>query len=252
MSSLKIGRIGLYGNKDRLLQKTLSFEKTSLTHKNINVYKYLGDKTNGSNASISDMQDSIFMETTDRSYDSVPVEINAQVDNLDEAVMDLSKFGIISPIGDTQIFRVHVNSFDQDGLGRYLIVGDVIEVPFFEQNGIKAFFECTDIDKKSEFEQFHIVVTTVPVKDTQEMEDLPIPSNSDALGDLQTQLDAAFHEDFVDGGLDSEPYLYVDRDYVVDDYVDAISTITYNDPERTTYEPRANDDWLDDPNGKVF
>jgi hypothetical protein len=255
MSSLKLPRIGLYGKKDRLLQKMMSFEKVSLTWKTANVYRYLGSEVNGENASINDIQDSIFMETPDRSYGPIPVEINISMDDLGEQPFDLSKFGIISPIGETQIFRVHVNSFDQDGLGRYLIVGDVIEIPFLQQNGNdsqEAFFEVTDVDRKMEFENFFITVTTVPVKDTQEMEDLPIPSNSDALGDLQTQLDAAFQEEFVDGGLDSEPYLYVDRDYVVDDYVDAISTITYNDPERTTYEPRANDDWLDDPNGKVF
>lgn len=256
MSSLKNPRIGMYGGKDRLLQKTLSFEKVSLTWKTANVYMYLGSEVNGENASITDIQDTVFMETPDRSYNPIPVEINISMDDLGEQAFDLSKFGIISPIGETQIFRVHVNSFEQDALGRYLIVGDILEIPFLQENGNDsqlAFFEITDVDRKMEFENFYVTVTTVPVKDTQETAGIDgIPTNSDALTGLQDALDAAYSEAFEESGLDSEPYLYVERGYVEDDYVDAADTTGIVDTNRTTYEPRPNDDWLDDPSGEIF
>ena len=256
MASLKNARVGMYGDKDRRLQKTLSFEKTSLTFKTANVYKYLGSEANGTDASINDIQDAIFMETPDRAYDPDPVEINISMDDLSEQAFDLSKFGIISPIGETQLFRVHVNSFDTDGLGRYLIVGDILEIPFLQQNGNDsqlAFFEITDVDRKMEFENFYVTVTTVPVKDTQETAGIDgIPSNSDALSELQDQLDAAYNEDFTESGLNAEPYLYVRRGYVKDGYVDAVIVNEAIDTDRTDYEPRPNDDWLDDPSGKIF
>lgn len=256
MSAFKQPKIGVYGQKDRLLQKTLSYERTSLTHHPITVYKYLGDATLGAGSSITDIQDNIFMENRDRRYDPNGVIINAHVEQQEDQPYDLSAFGIISPLGDTQIFRVHINSFEADGLSRYIIVGDVIEVPFFsDRNGNNMFFEVTDTDEKPSFENFYVTITATRVKDSQEMEEIEgIPSNSDALDDLQAALNADYDATFLESGLVSEPTLYADRDYVEDDYWNPIPTTAgYADEgTREPYSPRPNEDFLDDPNAQVF
>lgn len=255
MSAYKTPRIGVYGQKDRLLQKTLSFEKVSLSWHPITVYKYLGDSTLGAGSSITDIQDNIFMENRDRRYDPNGIIINAHVEQVDDQPYDLSAFGIISPLGDTQIFRVHINSFEADGLGRYVMTGDVIEVPFFQdRNGNNMFFEVTDTDEKPSFENYYVTITTTRVKGSQEMEEIEgIATNSDVLADLQAQLDETFIDSYAEGGLASEPTLFVERAFVADGFWDVASTITYTDETpRTDYEPHPNDDWLDDPDNQVW
>lgn len=256
MSAFKQAKIGVYGTKDRAFQKRLSFEKTTLSHHPITVYKYLGDATLGAGSSITDIQDNIWMENTDRRYDSNGIVINAHVEPQEDQPYDLSAFGIISPLGDTQIFRIHINSFEADGLGRYITVGDVIEVPFFsDRNGNNMFFEVTDTDEKPSFEHFYVTVTTTRVKDSQEMEEIEgLASNSDALDDLQASLNAAYDATYTQEGLTSEPSLYADRDYVADDYWNPIKTNTgYTDSgTRDDYDPRRHDDFLDDPNATIF
>ena len=291
MSGLKQPKIGRYQSKDRALQRRLSFEKTSLTWKTANVYKYLGAEENKDGAQIDDIQDYILMENTDRRYDPDPVEINIAMEEVNESPFSLDKFGIIPVLGDTQIFRVHVNSFDADGLGRYLQSGDVLEIPFLQDNGNsgeKAFFEITDTDRKMEFEKFYVTITTVPVKDTQEFEsyeptffaitdeqgniivseldqiiviseDAPgertgfdIPTNRDVIDELQDKLDEVFAEDFTKHGLAAEPYLFCERGFVEDGFFDPAPTVQYTDDgERRDYDPRDPDDWLDG-DGKVF
>lgn len=258
MATLKKPKIGLYQQKDRLFQRNISFEKTALSWKTANVYRYLGDATQGAGALITDIQDTLILENPDRRYDTNPVEINVAYEEFNESPFDLSKFGIINPLGNTNIFRIHVNSFDVDGMGRYIMVGDVLEVPFLVTNGNagnKAFFEVTDVDRKMEFENFYVTVTTVPIKDSQEFEDInEIPSNSDALQGLQDELDKAYQATFTDGGLTPEPSLYVERDYVDDDYVDDPATVIYTDGTTKPYDPRPDkaESFLDDPNSEIF
>ena len=253
----KTPRIGIYGDKERSLQKRLSYEKTSMSYHPVNIYRYLGSAINTPNAAITDIQSPLWLETNDRDYDSEPVMINAHVEQLQESSFDLTRFGIISPLQDVQLFKIHVNSFDPDQLGRYLIVGDVIEVPFWEKDGIKAFFEITDVDRKTEFENFHVTVTCEPIKDSQEMEEISdIPTNSDVLDTLQSSLDTEFEKDVVNVGINVEFDLYVTRGYVIDDYVDPLDTFTYQDENqfKTTYDPRhdLSEGFLDNPDATVF
>jgi len=256
MSAFKTGRIGVYGEKDRLLQRRLSFEKTTLTHHTVTVFKYLGDTNLNEGSSIFDISDSIFMENRDRRYDSNGVVINADVVQMEESPYDLSGFGIINPLEGQQIIRVHINSFESDGLSRYIITGDVIEIPFFsDKNGNNMFFEVTNVDEKKVFESFYVTVTLEPIKDTQEMVEIEgITSNSDVLADLQADLDAAYDATFLEEGLNTEPTLYVDRDYVEDDYVNLPPTTGgfTDDEPRDDYDPRPNSDFLDDPTRQVF
>jgi len=150
------GRIGVYGHKTRELQKRLSYEKVALTHKTAFVYKYVGPATGGNEDSIPDP---IFLEVRDRLYEKEPEEINISYESFNEGVLDLSKFGIISPIdNDVFTFRVHINSFTSEELGRYLVVGDVVEIPFLSEEGEdgekRALFEVTDVDTKNTNETF--------------------------------------------------------------------------------------------------
>lgn len=256
MSAFKNGLIGVYGLKDRAMQRRLSFEKTTLSHHPVDVFKYLGNTTLGAGSSITDIQDNIFMENTDRRYDPNPITINADVQQMEESPYALEQFGIINAFEGTQLIRVHINSFESDGMGRWLIVGDVIRIPFFtDRNGNAMHFEVSDVDEKNSFEKFYATISLEQVKDSQEMEEIEgIQSNSDALADLQNDLNDAYDATFVDGGLNPEPSLYAERGYAEDGYWDISPTTTgYTDAgTRDTYSPRPNEDFLDNPNAEYF
>lgn len=230
MSELKHPKIGLYGPKTRALQKRLSFERTALTWKTANIYRYLGDRRNVT-PDITDL-DPVFLEVADRAYDTTPVEINIAYEELEERALNLSRFGVIDPLGDQQIFRVHVNSFEADGLGRYLIPGDIMEIPFLVEDGRKAFFVIEDVDRKPEFEKFYVYITAKPIMSTQETTEIPnIPTNSDIMATI-------------DAGIDAEGAADVPLDGV-DDLTGA---------PRDPYDPRHDEqgDFLDDPNANPF
>ena len=233
MAAFKNNRIGVYGTKDRLFNRTVSYEKVSLTSHEVNVYKYLGVRTNASPA-ITDVQDSILMENRDRAYDPVPVLINAWQEFLPESQFDLSRFGILNPLGNTTQFRFHIDSFALDGLGRYMVTGDVIQVPFWTDNdGNKSFWEVTDIDRKAEFENFYVIVTATPINDSQETQEITdMNSNGSLMDNLMTDIDAEQEADFVEDGLDD-------------------TAIVVEDPSgtRPAYDPRPDEgeDFLDDP-----
>lgn len=258
MPPYKSPKIGIYGDNDRALQRRLSYEKCSLSYHPVNVFRYLGSATNTPNAAITDIQSPLWLETNDRDYDPIPILINAAIDQpLAEGVMDLTRFGIVSALQDVLVVRVHINSFDADQMGRYLIPGDVLEIPFFQQGNTKAFFEIDDVDRKTENENFHVVCTCSPIKDTQEMEEIPgISTNSDVLDTLQSQLDTEYEKAVGDVGIDAESDLYVHRGYVLDDYLDPLDIFTYQDEpqSKTPYDPRPDiaEGFLDDPDGRIF
>lgn len=237
MATLKSPVIGQYGSKTRLLQKKLSYERISLTWKTVNVYKYLGSRTNAT-PSINDIPDPVFLEVADRAYDTTPVEINAWWEQLPEQQMDLSQFGIISPLGDTQQFRFHSYSFEVDGLGRYIMVGDIIEVPFLEQDGNKVFYEITDINRKNENENYIVIASAKPMADSQETTEIPDKNTDKPLFDnLESELVADMESDFTEDG------------------VDTTTTQTSDEPDsRDPYDPRPDDseDFLDDPNKQIL
>ncbi len=160
--------IGTYGPLARALQQSLSFEHTTLTWKTANVFLYLGSRTNLTPA-ITDVQDPILLEARDRAYATTSIEINLYVQPLPEQIVDFQNLGIINPLGNEQKFKVHINSFASDGLGRYLIPGDVIQIPFWQQDGYPTYFEVSDVDRKQEFENFYVVVTGLRLDDKMEL-----------------------------------------------------------------------------------
>lgn len=256
MSGFKSSRIGRYGPLERSLQRSLSFESCSLSKHEINVYRLLGDATQAE-PDISDIGSALWMETADRTYDTDPVLINAWYDNpMQDEALSLERFGIMSPLQDVLIVKIHINSFEADGMGRYIITGDIIEIPALEMNGKKAFFTVDDVDKRTVNENYHVVCTCNPIRDSQENVEIPnIPTNSDALDTLQAQLNADYAKNVTYTGIDSESDLYVARGYVNDNYVDPLDAVTYtNETTKTTYDPRPDraESFMDDPNGTSF
>lgn len=228
----------MYGANDRALQKALSYERVGLSWKTCNIYKYLGARTEG-NPSIGDIQDPVLMEVRDRAYEVTPVSINVWYEPLPEKSFDFSKFGIIDPIGNEQLFKFHVNSFENDALGRYIITGDVIQVPFLTQDGNLSYWEVTDVDRKSEFENFYVVVTAVPLSVRQETAEISnIPNTESVMDTIKSDNDVEGSAEVTQEGLD----------------VGNLELDELDDPNPPAYDPRDDDkgDFLDNPDGKVF
>lgn len=225
--------VGVYGTKDRLFQARLSYERISLTWKTVNVYKYLGSAVNVTPA-IDDIQDPIFMENPDRAYETTPIEINAHFEPQVEEINDLSRFGIINPLGNNKRFMFHSYSFEADGLGRYMIAGDIFHVPFWDQDGKKSYWQVEDVDRKQEYEEYTVIVTASPMNDTQETAEIPdIPSNSDIMTTLNDAMNTEQEANFTEEGYDTAGVVLDDEPVTRDPY----------DPR-----PDSSEDFLDNPN----
>jgi hypothetical protein len=230
--SVKRPKVGVYGNKTRSLQSRLAYEKVSLTWKTAFVWLYLGSRENAT-PTTSDVQVTAFMEVPDRAYASTPVEINIWNEENPEQSVDLSQFGIMNPIGDEKLFRVHVNSYDQ--LGRVIRTGDVIEMPFFSLGGKRAFWEIIDVDREQEYEKYYSILKAIPLDNKREANEIPINrDNGGILGAYTDQVDTE--------GDDAVPYNGVDTD-----------DVTVDDPNTDMtdeFDPRDEDtkkSFLDDP-----
>lgn len=228
MGVLKTARFGHYWNKDRSLQSKLSFEHTSLTWRTALVYKYLGSKE-GSSPDIDDVQTTTFMETPDRLYEQQPIEINIDFDQFEDHSFNVGDFGIIgTDIGNTYKFRLHVKSFED--IGRILIQGDVMEIPFLEydyrptetsQESQKALFEITNVDTVSAniYENFFVEVTAVPMKDRQQTEDIPVgDSNRGLLDNMTDDLQQEAEDEVSKEGVDASDVETEDEDQTREDY----------------------------------
>lgn len=229
MSVLRKGKIGVYGPKTRKFQRRLAAEMFGLTFKDANVYMYLGSRDSVA-PHINDIQNQILFEIPDRAYSVTPVNIMIGMEPLGESGMDFSRFGIINPIGDEQTFRVHVDEFT-GCLGRPLIIGDVFEIPFFERDCKKAFWEITDVDDKPSYERFYYTVKATVISNSRKTREIPIErTNEDIMGVVIDGLDLAFDQQISQTGLDPVP--------------------TPN-PEPVDYRNKKQASFLDDPT-KVF
>lgn len=177
------GKISVYGKKTRKLQRRLSFEAFGLSYKDARVYKYLGPVDD---EGIDNIQCKVFYETPDRAYQTTPVDIPIGMEPLPEMKTDFSRFGLINPLSDETMFRVHIDDFET--IGRELIVGDVFEMPFFSDKG-KALYEITDVDLKSMYEKFIAIVHAVPLGDSRSNASLdPVVDRDDgAIVDIMKQ-----------------------------------------------------------------
>jgi len=194
-------KIGVYGSKTRKMQRSLTREAFALTFKCANVYRYLGSDESAT-PSIDDIQTTTFFEVPDRVYDQNTVEINIYFEAMNESQMDFSRFGMISPLGNEQTIRVHLD--DMKCLGRWLVVGDVIEIPFFERDGKKAFWEVTDVDDKPSYEKFYVTVSIATLGDKRETKDIPFERSTIEIDQaLMGQQDADWEAEVPYEGIDT-------------------------------------------------
>lgn len=214
------GKIGVYGPKTRRLQRRLSFEAFGLTFKDANVYMYLGSRSSV-NPHINDIQTKVFYETPDRAYDVNPKAIPIGVDPLPEAKTDFSRFGLIDPLSDEQMFRMHIDDFAI--LGRELIIGDVFELPFFSKNNKLAFWEVTDVDLNSEYEKFIAIIHATPLSSARTTREIPIEQSND---DLMDDIMAGAEEQYSD-------QVPVDRD--VFDETPEKEPVDYRNPLQSSF-----------------
>lgn len=221
------GCIGVYGTKTRALQRCISAEVFGLTFKDANFYLYLGSETNQV-PDINDVPDNVFFEISDRAYDLTPKSVPIGMEPMSDYKADYSRFGYIDPISDEQLFRMHINDFET--LGREPIIGDVFEMPFFSKSGNKAFWEVTDVDLKSEYEKFLVIIHARPLGDDRRTNEIPIDQSNDGiLEDLQDEMDTTQAEQ-------------VPADTQVFDGPPAESEVDYRDD--------VHKDFLDDPNAE--
>ena len=200
MSALRPSKFGVFGTKTRLLQRSISFERTTLSGRTVRIYKYLGDATNDY-PSLTDRGDPILMEITDRAYDSNYIEVNVHYDPIEESVVDMTQFGVLNPLGDTHRFYFHSESFESDGMGRYPVVGDVIEMANDEMT---VYFEITDVDRKKETDIYTIVCHGKLITDGQEVQQIPNKeSNESFMEDIRQSLKTEVESVFDQEGLDT-------------------------------------------------
>lgn len=204
-------RIGVYGEKTRAMQRTLLAEYFGLTFKDANVYMYLGSRES-IDPDINDIQTKVFFEVPDRAYAENTINIPIWMDPMQETALDFSRFGIINPLGDEQIFRVHVDEFEKC-LSRPLIVGDVLEIPFFGQKCKKAFWEVTDVDDKPSYEKFFYTIRATVLSDSRETREIPVDNGNDSfLDQVVTEVDTEHQEQVPYKGFD-DPGVPEDVDY---------------------------------------
>lgn len=228
MTVLRRGKIGVYGRKTRLLQRRLTGELFGLTFKDAHVYKYLGSRASDT-PNINDIQTKVFYEIPDRAYATDTVHIMLGMEPMGESAMDFSRFGIINPIGDEFTARVHMDEFE-GCLGRPIIVGDVIEIPFFGvECESKAFFEVTDVDDKPSFEKFYYTLKLSVLSASRKTREIPIDAgNSGLMDDIAVQADEEYNDQVPFTGF-TEP----------------------TEPETVDYRNKTQASFLDDPN-KTF
>ncbi|WGH49617.1 hypothetical protein [Alishewanella phage vB_AspM_Slicko01] len=203
----RLGKIGVYGTKTRLLQRRLSYEAFGLTFKTAIVWRYIGSK-DSLTPDINDVSTKVFWEVPDRAYHEVAVAIPIGMEPMQDIKADFSRFGYIDPLQNENLFRVHIDDFQE--LGRELIVGDVFEMPFFQKDGKKVFWEISDVDLKSEYEKFIAIIHASPLGDARKSEDIQVEqSNEFLLDDLMIDADEEYSEQVPIKGLtddfDPEP-----------------------------------------------
>lgn len=189
---IKRGKIGFYGKRTRDLQKRLTAELFGLTFKDANVYLYLGSR-DSNEPHINDIQNKVFFEVPDRAYNPNPKNITIGMEPFGEAPMDFSQFGIIAPLTNSYTFRVHVDEFEC--LGRPLIIGDVLEIPFLMKECNRALFEVTDVDDKPSFERFYYTITATVLAESRKTREISIDSgNGSFLDEVMVDLDETHDE----------------------------------------------------------
>jgi hypothetical protein len=195
-------RLSLYrptkGSDYQFFDKTIS-EMFTVGGVDINLHKYLGPQNTGNisateagGTSITSIQDMLFLENRDRKYDTSVYTMRTQF-RVNDSDFDLTQFGLFLT-GDTIFATFHLNDMI-DSLGRKIMVGDVLEMPFLKDFyplddtisvALKRFYVVQDATRAAEgFSPLwypHLWrVKLAPLVDSQEYKD--ILNNIDMNGD---------------------------------------------------------------------
>lgn len=139
-------RLSLYrpnkGNDYKFIDRNIS-EQFTVGGVDVNLHKYIGLLDTGfisnsepGNTGITSIQDMLFLENRDRKYDTSVYTMRTQFRMIDSD-FDLQQFGLFLT-GDTIFATFHLNDMI-DTLGRKIMVGDVLEMPF-----LKDFYPLDD------------------------------------------------------------------------------------------------------------
>jgi hypothetical protein len=187
-----MGKIGVYSDKTRTLQRKLSYEVYGLSFKEANFYLYLGDKDSVT-PDKDTFENKVFYEVPDRLYSPTPIPVPVGMEPYSDSKMDFSRFGLINPMTDEVRFSIHIDDFVT--LGRELVIGDVFEMPFFSKDNKKAFYEVTDVDFKSEKEKFICVFHANTLEASRATRDIPFNrDNFNIMDDVMSEADTDYAE----------------------------------------------------------
>ncbi len=162
-------RLSLYrpekGNDYKFLDRSIS-EMYQVGGVELYVHKYLGPKNPSDEDATADqpqydavketnIQDLLFLENRDRTYDPSIYRIRG-VYNVQDLDFNLSQFGLFID-NDTLYMTVHINDFIRT-IGRKPLSGDVIEVPNVRDDfalnefdvGLPKYFVITDVGRAAE------------------------------------------------------------------------------------------------------
>ena len=221
-----LGKIGMYGNRTRGLQRRLSYEAFGLTCKHANFYKYLGSRESAV-PNINDIQNPVFFEVPDRAYATETIPVPIGMEQFRESKMDFSRFGLINAFQDETEFRMHIDDFEP--LGRDVIIGDVFEIPFHSSANGKSLWEVVDVDLRSAAEKFIAIIMCVPLGENRKTVEIPVDrGNGSIMDDIMDEM----------------------NQYVSTDVPSAV--IGWDEPQETVVDYRTETEisFLDDPNKK--
>lgn len=203
-------RLSLYrptkGSDYQFFDKTIS-EMFTVGGVDVNLHKYLGPQATGfisntepGGTSVTSIQDMLFLENRDRKYDTSVYTMRTQF-RVNDSDFDLTQFGLFLT-GDTIFATFHLNDMI-DTLGRKIMVGDVLEMPFLKDFyplddtigvALKRFYVVQDATRAAEgFSPLwypHLWrVKLAPLVDSQEYKDIinNIDMNGDGVIDANDQ-----------------------------------------------------------------
>lgn len=196
LSIFKNGKSKDYRFLDRIVGQTFNVGGTIF-----HVHKYLGVTEQGTSGSVTStseltIQDMLFLENRDRSYEKDVIDLKGQY-TINDLDFNLTQFGIV--INTNVLFiNFHINQMI-DRLGRKLMPGDVLEIEHRKEDAvldpdvatINAFYVVKDTARAAEGYSptwlAHIWrVRAEPLTDSQEYKDIlsQIQPNGSSLADI--------------------------------------------------------------------
>ena len=190
-------RLSLYkperGNDYEFLDKQI-LEMFTIGGTDIHIYKYIGTDDGVTVKDHTQIQDLMFLENRDRSYDPDIYRLRG-IYNVQDNDFDLSQFGLFLS-NDTLFMTIHIRS-SVTTIGRKIMPGDVFELPhlkdeYAENNqavALKRFYVVEDISRSADgYSQTwwpHLYrIKLKQIYDGQEFKDiLDLPADEESAGD---------------------------------------------------------------------